>query len=99
MKMISQFYIFSILYSNGLAHGDVSFADGLRNNQAMLINRFKSFMDPENLYTKRNMSPLDDLFENTVISKRSYENAIKSADRSFFQQLGNVLTAPFKHNM
>ena len=104
MKMISQFYIFSILYCAGLAHGDISFADGLRNNDdglgsAMLINRFKSFMEPENLYTKRNMSPLDGLFENTVIAKRSYENSIKSDDRSFFQQLGNVLTAPFKHNL
>ena len=99
MKIISQFYILSNLYCAGLTHRDMSFADGLRNNQAMLINRFKSFMDPENLYTKRNMSPLDGLFENTVIAKRSYQNAIKSADRSFFQQLGNVLTAPFKHNM
>ena len=99
MKMISQFYIFSILYCAGLAHGDISFADGLRNNDDELINRFKSFMEPENLYTKRNMSPLDGLFENTVIAKRSYENSIKSDDRSFFQQLGNVLTAPFKHNL
>ena len=97
--MISQFYIFSILYCAGLANGDVSFADGLHNNQAMLINRFKSFMDPENLYAKRNMSPLDGMFENTVISKRSYQNAMKSTDRSFFQQLGNVLTAQFKHNL
>ena len=96
MKKISQFNIFSILFCAGLAHGDVSFADGLRNNPDMLIN-LNSFMDPESLYTKRNMSPLDDLFEN--ISKRSYQNAIKSGDRSFFQQLGNVLTAPFKHNL
>ena len=98
MKILSQLYIFSNLYCAGLAHGDASFADGIQNNQAM-INRFKSFMEPENLYTKRNMSPLDGLFENTVISKRSYENAMKTADRSFFQQLGNVLTAPFKHNL
>ena len=98
MKILSQLYIFSNLYCAGLAHGDANLADGIQNNQAM-INRFKSFMEPENLYAKRNMSPLDGLFENSVISKRSYENAMKTTDRSFFQQLGNVLTAPFKHNL
>ena len=45
-------------------------------------------MEPENLYAKRNFSPLDDLFEKNVISKRSYEDVMKTADRSFFQQLG-----------
>ena len=98
MKILSQLYIFSNLYCAGLAHGDANLADGIQDNQA-LINRFKSFMEPEKLYTKRNMSPLDVLFENTVTLKRSFENAMKTADRSFFQQLGNVLTAPFKHNL
>ena len=97
MKITPKLYILSNLYFASLAHGN-NFADGIRNSQAM-INRFKLFMEPENLYAKRNVSPLDDLFEKNVISKRSYEDVMKTADRSFFQQLSNVLTAPFQHNM
>ena len=93
MKIISQLFVFSNLFCASLAHG---------LNSEALINRFKSFMEPENLYSKRSMSPLDDLFGNTVVLKRSsehdLEHALKAADRSFFQQLGNVLTAPFKHD-
>ena len=96
MEKISTIFIFSSLFIAGLAHGS-------HFSQA-IINQFKSMMGLENLFTssiakettKRNMSPLDDLFENTVISKRS---AMDATDRSFFQQLGNVLTAPFKHNL
>ena len=101
MKIISQLFIFSNLFAAGLAHG-IHFSNAM-------INQFKSIMEPENLYTgptaeeittgKRNMSPLDGLFENTLISKRFDRNALKAADRSFFQQLGNVLTAPFKQNL
>ena len=107
MKIISQLFIFSNLFSAGLAHG-------LHFSNAMM-NQFKSIMEPENLYTgptveeitrgKRNMSPLDVLFENTPISKRfdgisrNGNTMKKAADRSFFQQLSNVLTAPFKQNL
>ena len=70
MNKISKVFIFSSLFIAGLAHG-------IHFSQAM-INQFKSMMEPEDLFTdsiakettKRNMSPLDDLFENTVISKR-----------------------------
>ena len=101
MKIISQLFIFSNLFAAGLAHG-IHFSN-------VMFNQFKSIMEPENLYTgptaeeittgKRNMSPLDGLFENTPISKRFDGNAMKAADQSFFQQLGNVLTAPFKQNL
>ena len=101
MKIISQLFIFSNLFAAGLAHG-IHFSNAM-------INQFKSIMESENLYSgptaeeittgKRNMSPLDGLFENTLISKRFDGNAMKAADRSFFQQLGNVLTAPFKQNL
>ena len=99
MKIFSQLFIFSSLFIAGFAHG-------IHLSQAM-INQFKSIMDPENLYTggstkdttKRNFSPLDDMFEKAVISKRSDKTAMNAADRSFFQQLGNALIAPFKHNL
>ena len=64
-------------------------------------------MEPENFYTggstkdttQRNFSPLDDMFEKTLISKRSDKTAMNAADRTFFQQLGNALISPFKHNL
>ena len=99
MKIFSQLFIFSSLFIAGFAHG-------LHFSQAM-INQFKSIMEPENLYTsditkdttKRNFSPLDDMFEKTVIPKRSEKTAMDAADRTFFQQLSNALIAPFKHNL
>ena len=101
MKIISQLFIFFNLFAAGLTRG-IHFSNAI-------INQLKSIMEPEYLFTgptaeeittgKRNMSPLDGLFENTLISKRFDRNALKAADRSFFQQLGNVLTAPFKQKL
>ena len=92
MNKITKNFIFSSLFIAGLAHS-------IHFSQAMI----KSIMEPKNLtrsianeMSKRNMSPLDDFFENTVISKRS---AMDAADRSFFEQLDIVLTAPFKYNL
>ena len=70
MKIISQLFTFSNLFAAGHTH-EIHFS------QAM-INQFKSIMEPENLHIgpsieeittgKRNVSPLDVLFENTLIS-------------------------------
>ena len=89
MNKILKIVIFSSLFVTGLAHG-IHFSHAL-------INQLVPYtFDTKKETTKRNMSPLDDLFESTVISKRS---TIDTADRSFLQQLSNVLTAPFKHNL
>ena len=71
MKIISQLFIFFNLFAAGLTRG-IHFSNAI-------INQLKSIMEPEYLYTgptaeeittgKRTMSPLNGLFENTLISK------------------------------
>ena len=85
MKLLSKFLIFSNFISICLSHD-------IQNAQEM-INRFKTFFDPENLYIKRNFSPLDDLFEASM-SKRSHDHSLGMSN-GIFKQLSNAFTAPF----
>ena len=89
MNKFLKIVIFSSLLVSGLAHG-------IHFSQALINQLVPYTVDTTKDTTKRYMSPLDDLFESTVISKRS---TMDTADRSFLQQLSNVLTAPFKHNL
>ena len=89
MNKFLKIVIFSSLFVSGLAHG-------IHFSQALINQMVPYTVGTTKETTKRNMSPLDDLFESTVISKRSTMDA---ADRSFLEQLSNVLTAPFKHNL
>ena len=94
MKTFLQLYIFSNLLIACLAHGihfsqavipSFEINDGARKFGA-------GSMTKETI--KRNVSPLDDLFEKWASSKRSYQNDKKTAHETFFQQLCNVLIAP-----
>ena len=89
MKLLSKFLIFSNFIFLCLSHD-------IRNAQAM-IDRFKAFFDPENLYSKRNFSPLDDWFEASM-SKRSHEHSLGMSN-GIFKQLGNAFTEPFKQHL
>ena len=90
MKILSKLLIISNLNFLCLSHD-------IENSEAM-INRFKNFFEPENLYNKRNFSPLADWFDfDQAISKRSNRYAL-GANRSFLQQLSNAFIAPFKQH-
>ena len=90
MKTFLQLYIFSSLLIAGLAHG-IHFSQAMIPSFEINDGARKFGAGSTSKETiKRNVSPLDDLFERWATSKRSYQNA---------KQLCNVLIAPCNQNL